>query len=455
MRRHPRLIREIVTALCVVAMLTPAVGALAADPDPEAKLGAVREQIGQVQESLEGIERQRVVTLDDLEVIDGELAILDGRLAELGAELAGAERGVAAVEQRLAVTTSQLTQTEARLSDTRQRLAREREVFAERTRASFMYGGPSIASALIEAESVADLARSVQYVQRVMEHDRDRVNLVGGLVREVDAVTVDLGVLQDRQAADRALAAAERDRVADLVAEEEEVRAVADAERHKRQLVLTQLDADRDTHLMLVASLERESQAIEDELRRLAEEQARAAEEARVAAAAAAQADEQRRLTAADQQRADRSAVPAPAAQTPSDASVPAAPAGTGRMQRPADGPVTSGYGMRTHPIFGTQRMHTGIDFGPGQGAPIFAAESGTVISASARGGYGNTIILDHGSGLTTLYAHQSRFAVGGGERVSRGQVIGYVGSTGNSTGPHLHFEVRQNGAHRNPNGYL
>jgi murein DD-endopeptidase MepM/ murein hydrolase activator NlpD len=124
-------------------------------------------------------------------------------------------------------------------------------------------------------------------------------------------------------------------------------------------------------------------------------------------------------------------------------------------MQRPSDGRITSGYGWRTHPIFGTRRMHTGTDFGPGYGAPIYAAETGTVISANARGGYGNTIIIDHGQGLTTLYAHQSRFAVSSGARVTRGQVIGYVGSTGNSTGPHLHFEVRVNGAHRDPMNYL
>jgi murein DD-endopeptidase MepM/ murein hydrolase activator NlpD len=124
-------------------------------------------------------------------------------------------------------------------------------------------------------------------------------------------------------------------------------------------------------------------------------------------------------------------------------------------MQRPADGPITSGYGYRVHPIFGTRRLHTGIDFGGGYGAPIFAAESGTVISAGSRGGYGNAIVIDHGGGTTTLYAHQSRFAVSGGAQVSRGQVIGYIGSTGYSTGPHLHFEVRINGATTDPAPYL
>ena len=116
---------------------------------------------------------------------------------------------------------------------------------------------------------------------------------------------------------------------------------------------------------------------------------------------------------------------------------------------------MSSSYGWRTHPIFGNRRFHSGIDFGGGYGAPIYAAEAGVVVSASSRGGYGMTIVIDHGGGLTTLYAHQSRFAVGAGQQVTRGQVIGYIGSTGFSTGPHLHFEVRVNGATRNPMDYL
>ena len=128
---------------------------------------------------------------------------------------------------------------------------------------------------------------------------------------------------------------------------------------------------------------------------------------------------------------------------------------GTGSMIRPVDGPVTSPFGYRIHPILGYRRMHTGVDFGVPYGAPIRAADSGTVISATWMGGYGNVTIINHGGGLSTLYAHQSRFAAGSGASVGRGQVIGYVGSTGLSTGPHLHFEVRRNGIPVNPLSYI
>ena len=123
---------------------------------------------------------------------------------------------------------------------------------------------------------------------------------------------------------------------------------------------------------------------------------------------------------------------------------------------RPVVGNVTSPYGYRVHPISGQYRLHTGIDFGARSGTHIHACRGGTVVRANWYGGYGNTIIVDHGGGMQTLYAHQTHFAVGHGARVSPGQHIGYVGSTGNSTGAHLHFEVYIHGRTVNPaQGYL
>ncbi len=116
---------------------------------------------------------------------------------------------------------------------------------------------------------------------------------------------------------------------------------------------------------------------------------------------------------------------------------------------------ITSEFGPRIHPIYGTERMHDGIDFGAASGVPIFAASDGVVVSAGERGGYGRAVVIDHGESLSTLYAHQSEIAAAVGDQVQRGQVIGYVGSTGYSTGPHLHFEVRVNGTPVDPMLYL
>jgi len=129
---------------------------------------------------------------------------------------------------------------------------------------------------------------------------------------------------------------------------------------------------------------------------------------------------------------------------------------GTGAMIWPTDArEITSPFGWRTHPIFGTQRYHSGLDIGADYGDSVVAADGGVVIFAGWMGGYGKAVIIDHGGSISTLYGHNSQLLVSEGQRVRKGEIISRVGSTGDSTGPHLHFEVRQNGSPVNPLGYL
>lgn len=128
---------------------------------------------------------------------------------------------------------------------------------------------------------------------------------------------------------------------------------------------------------------------------------------------------------------------------------------GTGQMSYPSDGEITSGFGWRMHPILGYQRFHSGVDFGADYGSTIRAADRGVVIFAGWYGGYGNAVIIDHGNNITTLYGHSSGLYVSEGQAIERGQPIAAVGSTGLSTGPHLHFEVRQNGEPVDPMAYF
>lgn len=124
---------------------------------------------------------------------------------------------------------------------------------------------------------------------------------------------------------------------------------------------------------------------------------------------------------------------------------------GGGVLLRPAPGPITSGFGPRVHPVTGEYRMHEGVDIAAPTGTPVVAAAAGTVVYAGAAGGYGLLVIVDHGGGLTTRYGHLSRIAVGPGDPLTGGAAIGAVGSTGLSTGPHLHFEVRVDGVAQDP----
>ncbi|WGV25492.1 murein hydrolase activator EnvC family protein [Halotia branconii] len=128
---------------------------------------------------------------------------------------------------------------------------------------------------------------------------------------------------------------------------------------------------------------------------------------------------------------------------------------GTGMFTYPSDAPTSSPFGWRMHPVLRYRRFHAGLDFAASYGSTIRAADSGTVIFAGWYGGYGRAVIINHGKGITTLYGHSSELLVFEGQAVQRGQAIAAVGSTGLSTGPHLHFEVRRNGTPVNPADYL
>lgn len=121
----------------------------------------------------------------------------------------------------------------------------------------------------------------------------------------------------------------------------------------------------------------------------------------------------------------------------------------------PTAGVVTSGFGNRLHPILGVYRLHAGIDLGTAHGQPVYASRAGVVITAGPWGGYGNAVVLDHGTGLSSVYAHLSQVTVRPGDLVVGFEQVGNIGSTGLSTGPHLHFEIRLNGTAVDPLGYL
>jgi murein DD-endopeptidase MepM/ murein hydrolase activator NlpD len=193
-----------------------------------------------------------------------------------------------------------------------------------------------------------------------------------------------------------------------------------------------------------IRKLERERAKITAQLKAIARK--RAAEERRRAAEDRRRAAEERRH--ADERKDDQQA-PAP----------PQAPSSGGLFGRPVNGPVTSPFGYRYHPILHYWRLHDGMDFGVACGTPLYAGRGGRVVGAYYGSGYGNRVIIDHGwldgASMSTSYNHMTSFIVGGGQQVSRGQLIGYSGTTGMSTGCHLHFMVYRNGTPVNPANYL
>jgi murein DD-endopeptidase MepM/ murein hydrolase activator NlpD len=211
-------------------------------------------------------------------------------------------------------------------------------------------------------------------------------------------------------------------------------REMAKAELTRSSEVASERSAEQRRRTLVVELAEQEQRVAHDELQRRitnleGESQALAAEDARLRALLSRPA-------------------PLPATGVLAPTATPSARSSSG-MIWPLDGPVTSEFGPR----WGS--FHSGIDISDPEGTPIAAALAGSVVFAGDGGGYGNLVVIDHGGGLATAYAHQSRIGVDEGQSVSQGETIGYVGSTGHSTGNHLHFEVREDGVARNPRGYL
>ena len=382
----------IVASLAAVALgLVPVLAAAA----PQSDLARTRAKIKTAKE--------RKASLGD------QIAVLDGRLSAIDDELARIGDQIGAVEQKLTVTKGKLELLQQQLQLKRQELRRaqaklvtERANFKERVVIAYKTDDLSYVDVVLASSSFEDLISRVSVVRDLISGNDQ---LVGGLKQTRD----------------------------DVSAEE---KAVADKERgvHKA-----------------VADLQEQS----DQLAAL-----RAAQAAQKAASLAVRKQKNGQLAGVSHDLAlleqqENQLLAESNALTGVIAGASGAGGGTGSMTWPVSGPVVSPFGWRIHPILHYRKMHTGIDIAVGYGVPVHAADSGTVIYATWMGGYGNVIIVDHGNSISTLYAHQSSLAVGAGAHVGRGQVVGYVGSTGFSTGPHLHFEVRVNGNPVDPMGYL
>jgi len=328
-------------------------------------------------------------------------------------QLAVVMNALAAAEQ--AVQRQQLAVDEARvrLAALRAREAQQRGVMADRAVTLYKRGGMDSLTTVLGSDSTTHALRRSAYVDAVNRADARSVQRVISTQTAVDAQHIQLGVEQE---------ALER-----VATEQRQVAAEAEEIRDDRAAVLAASSSR-------VNSLQTRETHLEVEGRRIA-----------------ALARRAQRMAAASRSRqsATSTATPSATAATDTTTTTTSTEVGTGGWTWPAGGTVTSEFGYRWG------RLHAGLDIGAPEGSPIWAARGGTVTYAGAMGGYGNLVLLDHGGGVSTAYAHQSAIMVSVGASVSAGQQIGQVGSTGNSTGPHLHFETRIGGNPQDPRSYL
>lgn len=381
----------VLTLSSLAAPLAPLPARAQEDPAPSSR-GSVQDEYHRALAEEAEVRARQQAALERAEQLGLELLDLDVRLASVEQELAAAEEELALKQAALDRTQADLAAVEARLVTEEQRL-RNQAIQA------YVGGGatpvPNLAAALRSAASADDVAKSQVYAE-VVVIDRKEV------VRRVDALRDEAVVLRQQADGERQAAAASRDEVGGRHAELERTR----EERAVAQAAAT------------AAAAEQQELADQLELRRR-EYELRYAEQV-------SESDAITQMLAGWQKN-----------QLPADETF-------GIFLNPIkNGAVVSGYGPRVHPIYGELKQHNGIDINGAMGEPMRASDNGLVILAEERGGYGLTVVIDHGNRLATLYGHMSRLDVRPGQLVQRGQPIGLVGSTGLSTGPHCHWEVR------------
>ncbi len=366
----------------------------------------IKNKTSQTQNSLDKTQSEKKSVLAQVEELDAQLNTVQDELDKL--------------TKQLNETQIRLTENETALADATKK--RENQYDSLKYRLKVMYENGSIGylQVILESESFMDMLKRIEYINKIAEHDNTIFQeykrteaLIGEKVEEIKV---------------------EKQNIEFLTEEEKNKKQVLDNNIKAKEELVTKLSKDEASYLQQLKDLEAADKEVSSLILKVQQEAA--------AKAAAAKA-------------ANKSSASSSAS---SSAGKVYAPSG-GSLQYPVPAyrgyKYNSPYGYRTNPISGKQEFHTGVDLKATMGTDVVAAESGTVIFAGNKGGYGKCVIIDHGNGLSTLYAHNSQLVVSVGQSVKRGEVISKAGTTGYSTGVHLHFEVRINGKHTNPAGYI
>jgi murein DD-endopeptidase MepM/ murein hydrolase activator NlpD len=389
-----RLLVGFIAVALLFGFVAPTVAAAQPIPEPNTR----RDELAN---AIEDASAAEVMAVKELERVTARRRVLQAQVATLERKAFDAQRQVEAAEAELARITVQIEAVQRDMEGIRAEIEASKTLFNDA--ALKLYKGPGnrsdgVFTLLSTRGGAHDVVAGSKYLSENSSQLQRELQRQASLKAQLDATQTRLRTEQVKEQDARKTASAERDRAAELLSHSElERQQVAATEAQERQMI-EGLRARR-------AEFEAEYNALQ----------------ARI-----------------DNHLSRGSPVP-----------------GNGRFDWPVQGAVRSGFGPRVHPIFGGSRMHTGVDISAPSGTPIKAAGDGVVVMAGSNGGYGNWTLIDHGDGLATGYAHQSSIGVAMGQRVRRGEVIGRVGSTGASTGPHLHWEVRVNGAPVDPMGWV
>ena len=435
------------SVIALVVILTIAVSAPAGMAGSTDDLAAVKARIASLESQIQSSSGQRSAIATEvlaargrLESAEAAVDVAQTNVDVLRDDLAQRQDVLAGVRTELAERLIQLTSTRSDRDDAR--IQAEASVIQ-----AYMRGGVDDPSIAFSASGIVEISVGLGYLDTLTGNSSDAADTYGAILTQEEQERARIQQLEGSIVTEvRGLEESEHE--AEILASELAVkRAALNNEYRSQTSLLARVEAE-------IADFEHAKEGFE------AEEASIRATIAAAAAAAKAKADAAAKAAASAAAAAAASA-PSAAASAPSVAAAPvttAPPAvstGNGTLRWPIRGSIDSPFGWRVHPITWDRRYHTGIDIAGPYGLPIKAAKAGIVILAGVKGGYGNSVMIDHQNGWVTLYAHQQSLNVQLGQYVTTKTTIGWVGSSGNSTGPHLHFELRVNGVPTDPMRYL
>lgn len=351
-------------------------------------------------QQLENAKNQKKAAERQLSEIQTQKKNAESDKEKIDSEIAELNSKISVVASEISKTEALLSQKEAELLFAQEECSRQFDSFKKRARIMYENGPSTYIEILFSSGSFSEFLSGIEIVKNLLDYDNR--------------------ILEERKAV--------REEIAKEKAEIEQIK----SDQETRKLTLDQMRSTLKTKQESQSAVIGQLASREETVRRQVEEQV--AEEARI-----------------------QSLISQAVAAQPVSVQSAGVSSGTGAMQWPCPSTkrLTSRFATRQHPIDGVTKMHNGIDIAGGYGADIIAADSGTVLFSGNSSSYGKYIVISHGGGLTTLYAHCSQLLVSAGASVARGQTIAKVGSTGKSTGPHLHFEVSLNGSRQDPLNYV
>ena len=438
------MLKKLVSGLLTVSLTLAFIGVAdaASVSQLQKQSSAFKNKISSVQRQINSTKQQKASTQSEIQELDRQLASVQAEITQLNT--------------KIQETTANLNKSQQELKEAIATREAHYNTLKKRIRVMYEYGNSGYLEALLSSDNFSDFITRLEYTNKLVEYDN---KVLKDYTHSEEVIATNVKTI-----------AKDKKQIEDMKAEQAKKQQILDNNIARKNQIVKQLDSNQSTYEAQIADLQQQDANVQALIQK-----AEAEAKAREAAAAKAKADAAAKAKAAAQAakaksssssrtksstRSKSSSYNTGSSNTSGGSSSATVYSSNGKhYQYPIPAyngyKPNSGYGYRSSPIAGGTEFHTGVDLKATLNTDVIAAESGTVIYAGWRGGYGKCVIIDHGGGYSTLYAHNNVLKVSVGQTVQRGQVIAGAGTTGYSTGVHSHFEVRINGQHTNPTGYI